>query len=138
MKKYKRLEHSGDLRIKVFGKSKKEVVKNACLGMFDSILEKPLDNYSQKDSKQVTIKGDGFEDLFVNFLNELIYLNDVHNLVFQVLSIEEISDKKLKAKLGSYKVPSSDYTVELKAATRHNLKLKKTEDGYEIILLFDI
>jgi len=38
MKKYEILEHRADLKIRVFGKTKKELFKNALLGMTNSLL----------------------------------------------------------------------------------------------------
>jgi SHS2 domain-containing protein len=139
--KYKILEHIADLKIKVWGKDLPELFKNAVAAMYQAMAGKSeiRSTKSETNSKSQILNfklaAQDYESLLVNFLNELLYLSDVENGAYQVLDLE-IRNLSLKAKLCSYPLPPLE--VEIKGATYHNLKIKKINNLYETIIVFDI
>ena len=79
MPKYKFFEHTADIGIEISGRTRKELFANAASALFDVLIENN-DSKSktakrvQGRQKIVTVEGADVEDLFINFLRELLYL----------------------------------------------------------------
>lgn len=75
------------------------------------------------------------ESLLVAFLSELIYYQEQENLAFDVFEIE-VKGGKLNVEMEGAQLLSSDKAI--KAATYHNLKIERTNDGFEATIVFDV
>jgi SHS2 domain-containing protein len=75
----------------------------------------------------------------VGWLNELIYLFDVENIVFKRFDITKLNNARLEARSYGEKVDKLRHKIKtgVKAATYHMLKVDKV-DGYKVQILFDI
>ena len=154
---YQILEHSGDLKIKVWGKSLEELFKNSAEAMYGAAcgrkfkiqkcLPVPITigiskipyRIAKCKIKEVVIKGSDYENLLINFLNELLYLSDTQNKGFypQNLVFGKKGDNlTLSANLLPF--PFLIPELEIKSATYHNLKVEKKDDLYQTTIVFDI
>ena len=133
--KFQILEHTADLRIKVWGKDLPNLFKNAAEGMFFATTgtepEKPTGTV-----RKIKVSGVDDESLLVNFLNELLYLSDIHNERFQIQKLNFTKDAKLEGQLKSYPLSTLDF--EIKGVTYHELKIQKIGNIYEATIVFDI
>ena len=79
------------------------------------------------------------ESLLVAWLNELIYLFDVENIIFKRFDIIQLSNTQLKARIYGEKVDSAKHKLKtgVKAATYHMLRVDKA-NGCKVQVLFDI
>lgn len=144
MKQFKILEHTADLKIKVWGKDLPELFKNAADAMFDAMSGKSEIRNSKHETnykfqiKNLKLTAQDHESLLVNFLNELLYLSDVNNQGYRIKDIGFRKNKEfeLKAELIPYPLPPLE--IEIKGATYHNLKIEKKTGLYLTIILFDI
>jgi len=142
--KYKILEHTADLKIKVWGKDLPELFKNAADAMFAAMSGKSEIRNSKHETnykfqiKNLKLTAQDHESLLVNFLNELLYLSDIKNKGFKILDLKIKNKEKLKleAKLLPYPLPPLE--IEIKGATYHNLKIEKKTGPYLTTILFDI
>src|SRR5512136_2729241 len=93
MKKYDLIDHTADVGIKAYGKTISEAFENAAKGMFDIV----TDNSEIESIGQYNIElgSDNLEQLLVDFLSELLYLNSANNLVFGFFKVE-VDEKKNK------------------------------------------
>jgi len=133
---YSLLEHTADLKIKVWGKNLLELFQEAASALYSVSTDSPLPQPTQKSQKiKLEVEGKDEETLLVNFLNELLYLSDVKNQGYQVAKLE-LENDKLKAELLPYPLPPLKF--EIKSATYHDLKIQKTKQGYEAVIVFDI
>jgi len=136
MKKYQILEHITDLKIKVIGRTKKELFENALKGMLKA------GNY-QKDSKsqisklKVKIKSFDFPSLLVDFLNEILYLVETKKLVFEKVKFKKFTENEIEANLIGKSLKRMG--VHIKGVTYHDLEVHQGEDGtWQATILFDI
>lgn len=136
MRKFEILEHKADLKIKVFGKTKKELFENAMLGMFEGGRYEP--ELEKKVSKvKVKIKSIDFSSLLVDFLSEILYLVETKKVVFQKVNFKKFSENEIEAILVGKKLKRMG--VHIKAATYHDLKVVQKKDGtFEATVLFDV
>lgn len=139
MKTYELIDHTADVAIKAYGKTLSETFENAAKGMFDIITDKSeIESVGQYDIK---IEAPNLEQLLVDWLSELLYLNSAQNLVFGFFKITEFNEKKssLCGRIFGEKFNISKHKVgsEIKAVTYHMLELHNKKP-FHVQVLFDI
>jgi len=134
MKKYEILDHKADLKIKGFGKTKKELLENILFGMNEWL--KPETTKTQTKRK-IEISSPDFSFLLVDFLNELLYLSQTKKEVYFKVNFQTLTNTSIKGEVLGKKVKR--FGEEIKAATYHDLKVFKNKKGmWEAVVLFDI
>ena len=137
-KNYEFIEHTADICIRVKGATLEDLFKNTALAMFEIIAEEKSPPHKNLEKIILEQKAENIDELFINWLNELLSLSSAKELVFSSFKIEIIDQKILKAEAhgSSYK----DYNVltEIKAATYHELTIKKVPSGWEAQVIFDV
>ncbi|HEC87569.1 MAG TPA: archease [Thermoplasmatales archaeon] len=138
MKEFEIIEHTADVGIKAYGSTLAESFENAAKGMFALITDNsPIASIGEYN---IELKADNIEELLVDWLSELLFLQSAYNLVFGKFEVklDEVSNS-LSAKVfgEEYNAKKHRYGVEIKAVTYHMLKVEK-EPPYEIQVLFDI
>ncbi|MDZ7263208.1 MAG: archease [candidate division KSB1 bacterium] len=136
--KYTRLEHTGDVQIKVRGCSLPELFANSAYAMFDIITD--ASKITPQLSDIIEVSGMDLEELLVNWLSELNYLFVTESRVYCQFEIEHFSEHELSAtvlgeKFNPHKHP---FHTEIKAVTFHDLQVKKIKDQWETKIVFDI
>ena len=140
MKNYELIEHTADIGIRLKAKSLNELFKNAALAMFEIMAEdkSPVACHRSPVKIDIEQKADNIEELFINWLNELLSLSAVKELIFSDFAIKKLTEKSIEAvALGEV---ASDYkvNVEIKAATYHQLKLEQSKAGWLGEVIFDV
>ena len=137
-KKYKFINHTADVGIKVWGESLESLFENAAYSMFDILTE--LDKVKAKESLGVEIEGKRTDELLADWLRNLLYKFNGEGYLLREFNIGEISKKGLKAKVRGEKLNLSFHTLktEIKAVTYHQLEVKKTAKGWEAQIIFDV
>ncbi len=134
MEKFKILERTADLRIRAFGKDKKQVFENLMLGMQAGLRPKII---AKRVKTKIEIKSEDLESLLFDFLSEINYLNNVNDEIYQKIIFEKFSDTEFEAELFGKKV--SWFGLEIKGATLHGLDIHQEKDGsWQATVLFDI
>lgn len=146
VKDFELLPHTADIKIRAYGKTLKELFKNALIGMFQSI--KPVSpgcSYQHERlicpdlpiSHAVHIESIELATLLVDFLSEALYLSDVNNEAYLDVVIHELTDKTVAATLKGVKVSGFE-VVEIKAVTYHDLVVKEANGEWRAEVVFDI
>ena len=138
MKKYELIDHTADIGVKAYGKTLSEAFENAGKAMFDII----TDNSEVESVGQynIEINAPDSEQLLVDFLSELLYLNSAKNIVFGFFKVNlDEKENKLSAVVCGEKFTLSKHKIgaEIKAVTYHMLEVKKKKP-YHVQVLFDI
>lgn len=138
MKQYKLIEHTADVAIKAYGKTLSETFENAAKGMFDIITDNSeIESVGQYD---ISLEAPDLEQLLVDWLSELLFLNTSQNLVFGFFNVELDEKKKhLVAHVFGerYNISKHKMGVEIKAVTYHMLEVRNKKP-YHAQVLFDI
>lgn len=138
MKTYELINHTADVAIKAYGKTLSEAFENAAKGMFDIITNNSeIENIGQYD---IELQADSLEQLLVDWLSELLFLNSAHNIVFGFFKVELDEKKsKLSAKVFGEKFDLSRHKIgtEIKAVTYHMLEVNNKKPIF-VQVLFDI
>ncbi len=147
MRDFEQLPHTADIKIRVYGTTKKDLFRNALIGMFQSI--HPIIPGATYQNGRVVCKelpsehvvevlSPDQEALLVDFLSEALYLSDVNNEAYLDVTIDNLDEKNIKAVLHGVPVERFD-VVEIKAVTYHDLHMKQLDDGtWSVDIVFDI
>ena len=136
MKKYEILEHRADLKIRVFGKDKKELFINALLGMSEG-MKAEISKPEKKVKRKIEIKSLDLPALLVDFLSEALYLSQINKEAYFSVEFRKITDTEIEGQLIGQRVER--FGEDIKAVTYHNLEIKETKDkNWEGTILFDI
>ncbi|MCM8832102.1 MAG: archease [Candidatus Omnitrophica bacterium] len=134
MMKYKILEHTADIKIKIFGKTINELFKNSAIALFSTLTEQKSKSIKKQS---IILEAENLEDLLVSWLNELIFLFFTYKFVPANYSIS-INQNKLEAKIYGESLKNLKVNTEVKAATYHNLRIRKNKNGLEANIIFDV
>ncbi len=136
-KEFEIIDHTADVGIRAYGTDMKEAFANAAKALFSLITE--LDNVAEVTHRDIELTAPDQESLLVKWLNELIYLFDVENMLFKRFDISQLSQTHLKARSYGRKVDIAKHELKMgvKAATYHMLKVEQ-DNGYKVQVLFDI
>lgn len=134
MKKFEFLDHPADLKIKAYGKTRKELFSNMMLGMEESL---KTDLEEEKDKQEIKIKSLDSETLLVDFLSQILYSNHVNEAVYKDIKFKKFAENELEAEIFGQKVKF--FGEEIKAVTYHDLEIiQKNDNEWEATVLFDI
>jgi len=151
MKKYEPIDISGDVGIRAFGKTKKEVFINAAVGMYSLITD--IDLIEERKSVELTIEGFSLESLLVSWLNELIFQFDANGFIGKRVTVSEVTSfvalpsqgdwgevNKLNAVLygEDFDPEIHESRLLIKAATYHQLRIEKVGGIWVAEVIFDI
>ncbi len=136
-KEFELIDHTADVGIIAHGASMNQAFANAARGLFSIITD--LDGIEEALHRDIEIAAPDQESLLVEWLNELIYLFDTENIIFNRFDITRLTNTYLEARIYGEKVDSSRHKLKtgVKAATYHMLKVDE-DDGCKIQVLFDI
>ncbi len=136
-KDFEIIDHTADIGIIAYGTDISQAFANAARALFSLITE--LDDVEEVLYRDIELTAPDEESLLVEWLNELIYLFDVENIIFKRFDITRLNNTQLKARSYGEKVDSSKHKLKIgvKAATYHMLKVDKG-DGCKVQVLFDI
>ncbi len=137
-KRFEIVDHTADIAMRAYGSTLKELFQNAALGMFNIL----ADLEGIKSSTEIAVKVDAIdkEELLIAWLEELLYNFYTKNIIFSEFNITELTDTDLAAKVKGRFIGENKNRLksEIKAATRHELKIDKNGDKYETQIVFDV
>lgn len=122
-KRFEIISHPSDVGLMVYGGSYQEVFQNAALGMFSLMAE--IREIEAKETMEVSVTGEDREELFINWLNELIFLEDSRHLLLNEFDVYWLTDKTLKARVKGEHIKNNLHELHrpVKAATYNQLEV---------------
>ncbi len=138
MKQYKFINHTADLGIKVWGKSRENLFENAAWSMFDIMAD--LSKVEARDLIKVRIGQENIEELLADWLRDLLYRFTGEGYLLKDFKVKKINSQGLEAEVKGERLDLSRHSLkrEIKAVTYHELEVKKTPKGWEAQVIFDI
>ncbi len=128
------VEHTADCAIRVRGKTLPDLFVNAAAAMYSLMAD--LADLELSVETRVEVAGVDAEALLVKWLNELVYHTEIDGLVFGEFRIESLEPTHLSAQVRGGR--GAALKKQIKAVTFHNLHIEKTDQGYEVTIVFDV
>ncbi len=140
MPDYVMFDHTADIGIEIYGRTKKELFTNAARALYDVMIEIKEPLQKKRYRKKVSIEGADAADLLVNFLRELLYLFNGKRLVPVSCAITGMAARRLSATLAVVRFSPQVHTVrtEIKAVTYHGLVVERGKKGWRAKVIFDV
>lgn len=145
-KDFESIEHTADIKVRVYGKTMSQLFKHAISAMFQVIKPRTTEctYYNNRlvctilpITHYIEITAIDKEALLVDFLSEALCLSDIYNEAYLDATIEHITDTSVKAMLHGIKIQGFE-VVEIKAVTYHELAIKQINGLWQTDIVFDI
>lgn len=129
MARYRLLEHTSDIGIEARASTEAELFRQCALALREILFEDPP-AVKPDIRRKVELRAERIEDLLVDWLNEILYLLEVHHLVPVEFLIERLDETHLIATIAGTSLETVDglFAREVKSATYHLLEVA-TEPG---------
>jgi len=138
MNAYEIIEHTADIGVKAYGIDLSEAFAHAAQGMFDIITDKS--EIENKGTYGIELSAENLEELLVDWLGELLFLQGAENLVFGEFNVT-VDEKNfcLSAIVSGEELTKEKHNIgtEIKAVTYHMLEIHR-QDPCFVKVLFDI
>ena len=134
MQHFQEIEHTADWAFRAHGRDLAQLFVNAARGMFE--LQASAGSGETSVARGVAVSGVDRETLLVNWLNELLYLQETQHETYSRFEVLQISDTHLQARVHGRPSPTEGKLI--KAVTFHNLEVRRSEDGWEASIVVDV
>lgn len=136
-KGWRLLEHTADIRLEVHGATLEHLFINAALGITALIL--PDTKLTSQMEMEIRLEADSAEELLIDWLRELLFLNQTRKFAMIDAQMITFSENDLKAKVSfGINPPDIEPSFEIKGVTYHGLSIIETSEGYSAKIVFDI
>ena len=137
MKKFEFLEHTADIKFRVFGKTLAEIFENSALAVSEYLTRGKKIKLKKKKQFSLISSENDLNLLLYKFLDELIFFLDAENFL---VAKAKVIIKKSHLKAVVYGDKASDYEDldHIKAATYSEMYVKKTGAGWEAQAVMDV
>lgn len=135
---YEIFEHTADLGLRLHGPDAEHVFAEAGKALFDVLLANP-EAIEPVDSMTFQVEAESLEDLFHDWLAELLFTFAAERIVFARFQVK-IEQGRLEATgFGEpFAFEKHGAGFDVKAVTYHELKVEKTETGVNAQVILDI
>ena len=139
MPAYEIIEHTADIGVRAWGRTREELYAHMAEGMF-SLLVSP-EEVREREALAVEARGEGEEGLLVAWLKELLYLFDTRHFLGRSFRITRLEPDRIEAQVSGEKLDETRHSLgrEVKAVTYCELAVTRQPDGtWTAQVIFDI
>ncbi len=138
------LDHTADIGLRVWGRSRKEVLEEAAFGMASILCD--VRRVRRAEKRIISVEGSDQEELLLNWLREVLFFFE-KGFLFSGFTIMEDhfphsgpDPFRMVACIEGEPIDMSRHDIckEIKAVTRHGLTLHRKGPFWEAQVLFDI
>jgi SHS2 domain-containing protein len=136
---FKELENiTADLGIKAWGPDLEGAFSSTARGLACLLSDQPFRR--QTVTRQIRIEAGSLHSLLIQFLNEIIYLQETEDFLPGAVSNLTIRGLRLDAILAgdTFDPELHDINTHIKAATYHGLEIEQSSEGVTIKVIFDV
>jgi SHS2 domain-containing protein len=136
--RYQLVDHTADFGIRVFGASLEELFRNAAFGLFDQLTD--LQRIRGTSRQSVSVKGDDYPDLMVNWLRELLFLWNAETYLIRDVPSISVNGFQVDAEIAFdiYDPDRHPIRNEIKAVTYYKIETHQNDSGWEASVIFDV
>lgn len=135
MERYRILDHEADTGFEAYGGTMEELFRNGVFALFSLITD--METVHSLVEKRITVHGNG--DLFINFLNDILYLWDTKRFIPRTVSVH-IKDQNAEGLFTGEFFDPAKHTIrqEVKAVTYHKFRIVKEKGTFKATVIVDV
>ena len=131
---WQELDHTADLAIEVFGSDLEALFTTSAQALCALAFESS--SILTKQQFIIDLTAPDVESLLIDWLNELLYLSEKHNIFLSGFTFHSITPRELSASVESKRQRITKQYI--KAATFHNIAVVQSQGGFQTEIVFDI
>ncbi|VAX32533.1 hypothetical protein MNBD_NITROSPIRAE03-2009 [hydrothermal vent metagenome] len=132
------LDISGDVGLRVHGRSLEELFVNSALGLYSLVTD--LSDVEPTEPVDINVSRESLDGLLVGWLNELIFRFDAYGFIGKEVRIKNINENRVEAgiKGEDFDPDRHERGLLVKAATYHNLRIEEKNGIWTAEVVLDI
>jgi len=130
---FEEISHTADWSARIWADDLPSLFKEAARAM--NSLSGTVAGNGPRVRQSFSAEAPDAESLLVAFLSELLYLQEQKDLTFDQFDLR-VASQWLKVEMEGTQTASSEKAI--KAVTYHNLRIEKTNQGFEVTIVFDV
>lgn len=136
--RYHVFDHTADLGLQVFGRTVEELFANGAYALFDLMVD--LEQVQLTAERIVTATGTDWNELWVNYLRECLYVFNGEGLLMRECVILSLEQSQVTARLrGEIFDPARrQIKQEIKAVTYHQSSVQTAAQGWQGTVILDV
>lgn len=137
-KRFDILDHTADIGLVIYGEDLETLFENAGVAFFHLITD--LKKVRQREERRIELPGESLERLMVDWLNELLYLHEVENLLFKHFRVESVGENGLRAVAKGEFFQEETHVIYtgVKAVTYHQIQVQQKDGGWRAQVILDL
>ncbi len=134
------LEHAADYLVEITALDKSDLLQGGIQAIAAHCVADPceLSSHDVTIQEPCVVQADCFEELFIRFLNEVLYKMDEQNAAFFDIQLKSVTDTGIDGILNGVSRTDVAMEGEIKSATYHNYVIKYEDNTIRAIVLFDV
>lgn len=133
---YEILEHTADLKIRVYGNNFVDVLKNSAYAVSDLLFPEDIVTDQSYDFE---ITGEADDQILVKLLNEVVYVLQTKKLLLKLFYIKETKENHYSVHCKGKKINYSDeINYDIKGVTYHDLLIEETGNRLKAEFVIDV
>jgi SHS2 domain-containing protein len=135
MERYRILDHEADTGFEVYGGTMEELFRNGVYALFSLITD--IEAVQPLVEKRIKVSGNG--ELFINFLNDTLYLWDTTRFIPNTVSVH-IDDQNAEGLFRGEFFNPARHTIrqEVKAVTYHKFRIIEEKGVLKATVIVDV
>lgn len=131
-------EHTADIGLEAWSETREGLFEEAAKGLFGLIVD--LSGVKPGEKIRVRLQAENTEELFLKWLQELLFISDSKHLLLSSFRIGKIEANELTAEVAGEKLDPASHRLgrEVKAVTRHQFEWKEEVSGLRARVILDI
>jgi len=131
-------DHTADVGLVVRAATLPNLFETAAEGMFSFLID-PL-TVENRAWRERRVDADDREGLLVAWLNDLLVLLSAEEFVPKAFVVDEVSEQRIRATVHGEPVDPArhHFRLDVKAATYHQLVVRREGDGWWARIIFDV
>lgn len=138
MPSYTLIEHTADIGLELRAPTLEELFRQAALGLLQVL--GPQAPARPKEARSVSLEGSEPAELLVGWLNEILFRLETQQLLPAEVEVHEVGDRRLRGVIRGQRLEPQYHQLqrEVKAATWHQLELRREDDGWFARIYLDL
>ncbi|TMB42441.1 MAG: archease [Deltaproteobacteria bacterium] len=131
---------TSDVTFHAWGRSLEELFA-AAADVTLNVMVRSLDSVRPLEMRSVSVEADALDLLLMRFLNELVYRKDVEELLLRATEVDvDPGRNRVQAVLTGERIDPKrhDLVADVKAVTLHDLRVERTETGWDAHVTLDV
>ncbi len=138
-KKFEIIPTTADVGFVAYGRDLKELFINASYALFYLMAE--TGNISAAEVQTIEITATGLEELAINWLSEILFRHEVHNLLFKEVTVTTVSETLVLGKIWGEEIDLLHHQLkyQIKGITYHQLKIGEVSaHNWQLRVIVDV